>query len=387
MSNSTPPGWYPVPGADGAPHQERWWDGNAWTSEVRPLQGGAAQVADAPTQTWQSPGPSAQGPGQGYGYGTPQDAPPGYGYPGGRPPAPGYGYPGQAPGQGYGAPEYGGGYGAPEYGQGYGGQEYGPGYPGAQPPGYGYPPPPRSGGVKPGVVIGVAAAVLVVGAVITGLALSGGSPSADPTPNPTVPVTKSQDPAPSPTYTLPTTVPTPTQQAPKPAPVLKSTVPDAQHAITVPVFEGWEAQADGLKSTVYLGSGRYTCPDGNNTCIRGQFAVQKDTVQGATAKAAAEAAMPDYAGAIFTGITSHTDSGSGYVTVAGVLGYASRWHVRTSDGTQGYVLLATVPAKGGGFVVFEGGVDDDPAAPDASVLDQILRGIKQDGSAGPGSTT
>ncbi|MFF3070282.1 DUF2510 domain-containing protein [Kitasatospora sp. NPDC057936] len=377
MSNSTPPGWYPVPGADGAPGQERWWDGNAWTSEVRPLQGGAAQVADAPTQGWQPPGPSA--PAAGYGYGAPapapQDAPPpGYGYPGGQ--APGYGYPGQ-------------GYGAPEYGQGYGNQEYGPAYPGAQPPGYGYPPPARGGGVKPGVVIGIAVAVLVVGAVIAGLTLAGGSPSADPTPNPTVTVTRSQDPAPSPTYTLPTTVPTPTQtqQAPKPAPVLKGTVPDAQHAITVPLFDGWEAQTNNTKSTVYLGSGRYTCPDGNNTCIRGQFAIQKDTVQGATAKAAAEAAMPDYAAAIFTGITSHTDSGSAYVTVAGVLGYASRWHVRTSDGTQGYVLLATVPAKGGGFVVFEGGVDDDPAAPDASVLDQILRGIKQDGSAGTGSTT
>ncbi|MEV7023964.1 DUF2510 domain-containing protein [Kitasatospora sp. NPDC093558] len=372
MSNSTPPGWYPAPGPDGTPGQERWWDGNAWTAEVRPLQGGAAQVADAPTQGWQP----AQTP-PAYGYGAPQDPPPpGYGYPGGQ--APGYGYPAQ-------------GYGAPEYGQGYGGQDYGA-YPGTQQPGYGYPPPARSGGVKPAVVIGIAVALLTVGAVIAGLALSGGSPTADPTPNPTVTVTKSEAPAPvpSPTYTLPTNgpTPTPTQRAPKPAPVLKSTVPDPQHAITVPLFDGWDDfPSVGAKTTLYLGSGRYTCPDGNNTCIRGQFAIQRDAIQGATAKAAAEAAMPAYAAEIFSGMTSHTDSGSGSVTVAGVLGYASRWHVRTSDGTQGYVLLAALPAKGGGFVVLEGGVDDDPAAPDASVLDQILRGIKQDGSAGTGSTT
>ncbi|MGW2249855.1 DUF2510 domain-containing protein [Kitasatospora sp. NPDC001660] len=364
MNNSTPPGWYPVPGADGTPGQERWWDGSAWTAEVRPLQGGAAQVADAPTQGWQ-----------------PAPPPPGYGYPGAQ--APGYGYPGQ-------------GYGAPEYGQGYGSQEYGgPAYPGAQPPGYGYPQPARSGGVKPGVIIGIAVAVLTVGAVIAGLALKGGTPTADPTPNPTVTVTRSDaPPAPSPTYTLPTDgptptpTPTPTQRTPKAAPVLKSTVPDPQHAITVPVFDGWDDfPSGGVKTVVNLGSGRYTCPDGNNTCIRGQFAIQRDSVQGATAKAAAESAMPAYAASIFSGLTSHTDSGSGNVTVAGVLGYASRWHVRTSDGTQGYVLLAAVPAKGGGFVVFEGGVDDDPAAPDASVLDLILKGIKKDGSAVTGSTT
>ncbi|MBV6696145.1 DUF2510 domain-containing protein [Kitasatospora aureofaciens] len=356
MSNSTPPGWYPVPGADGTAGHERWWDGTAWTSDVRPLQGGAAQLADAPTQGWQPPGPPAPTP-PGYGYGAPQDA------------------------AGYGSPHEAAGYGYP------GGQAPGYGYPAAPVPGYGYPPPAKpGGGVKPGVVVGIGLGVLAVGGVILALMLNSGSPSADPSPNPTVTVTRSESPAPSPTYTLPTTVPTPTLPAPKPAPALKSTVPDAQHAITVPVFDGWDATTNGTKATVFLGVGRYTCPDGNS-CIRGQFSVQKDTVQGTTAKNAAEATMPGYAGAIFTGITSHTDSGSGYVTVAGVLGYASRWHIRTSDGTQGYVLLAAVPAKGGGFVVFEGGVDDDPAAPDASVLDQILKGIKQDGSAGTGSTT
>ncbi|MGW2373232.1 MULTISPECIES: DUF2510 domain-containing protein [Kitasatospora] len=356
MSNSTPPGWYPVPGADGAPGHERWWDGNAWTSEVRPLQGGAAQVADAPTQTWQ---PTTAQPRPGYGYPAQSGSPAaGYGYPvqdAAQPP--GYGHPGQA---------------------GYPGRSPYPGqeaYPGAA---YGYPPPTGGGGTRPGVIIGIAVAVLAVGGLIAGLVFSnGGDPKAGPTPNPTVTVTQTDSPAPSPTPTRTT----PTVPAPKPVPSPKSTVPDPQHAITVPVFDGWEAATNSAHSTVYLGSGRYTCADGNS-CIRGQFSIEKDTVQGSTPKGAADAAMPGYAGTIFSGITSHTDSGSGYVSVAGVLGYATRWHVSTSDGTRGYVLLAAVPAKGGGYVVFEGGVDDDPAAPDASVLDQILKGIKQDSSSG-----
>ncbi|WP_158835260.1 DUF2510 domain-containing protein [Streptomyces sp. NRRL S-350] len=372
MSNSTPPGWYPVPGADGTPGHERWWDGTAWTSEVRPLQGGApGGLADAPTQTWP---PSEQTPGYGY-PGGPQA--PSYGYPGQEgPPAVGYGYPAQDAYPAQGA------YPAQDAYQGQGGYPGQSAYPGQGGAGYGFPgpghPPQGSGKSRSGLIVGISVGVLAVGGIIAGIMFSGGGdPKADPTPDPTVTVTQSNGPAPSPTP--PTT--SPTVSVPKPAPVLKSTVPDPQHAITVPVFDGWDAATDSAHSTVFLGSGHYTCPDGNS-CIRGQFSIEKDTVQGATPKAAADTAMPTYAGKIFTGITSHTDSGSGYVSVAGVLGYATRWHVQTSDGTQGYILLAAVPAKGGGYVVFEGGVDDDPAAPDASVLDQILTGVKQDSSSG-----
>ncbi|MFJ9695085.1 DUF2510 domain-containing protein [Kitasatospora sp. NPDC101183] len=362
MSNSTPPGWYPVPGADGTPGHERWWDGHAWTEQVRPLPHGGAGIADAATQPWQPPDgrPASQPappppaappaapsvpPRPGYGYGAPQDA--GYGYPGAT--TPGYGYPGQeTPGAaGYGYP--------------------GPGYPG---PGY-RPQGPRR--VRPGLVAGITAAVVTIGALTAYILIGGpdGTPDSGPTPDPVV-TSRTLPPRPAPT--------TSTVAPPKPLPTVKSTVPDTQHSITVPVLDGWDAATNSAHSTVYLGSGRYTCPTGG-ACIRGQFSVEKDAIQGLTAKAAADAAMPVYAGQIFTGITTHTDSGSGTVTVAGVLGYATRWHIRTSDGTQGYVLLAAVPAKGGGFVVFEGGVDDDPQAPDPTALDQILKGIRQDGSA------
>ncbi|PAM97726.1 hypothetical protein CJI59_32900, partial [Streptomyces sp. Alain-F2R5] len=43
MTQATPPGWYPDPGQkqDG-PATERWWDGKAWTDQVRPAGPAAA---------------------------------------------------------------------------------------------------------------------------------------------------------------------------------------------------------------------------------------------------------------------------------------------------------------------------------------------------------
>ncbi|MEU6237967.1 DUF2510 domain-containing protein [Kitasatospora sp. NPDC047058] len=346
MSNSTPPGWYPVQGADGTAGHERWWDGSAWTSDVRPVQAGGGGLADAPTQvSWQSNQPAAPATPPSYGYGAPQQGTPSYGYP--------------AQGQ----------------------ASYG------YPPAAGYPPPTPSGRMKPGVAVAIVVGVLAVVGVVAAIALNSGhdTPRADPTPTVTVTTDSSPTPSPSPTKkTSPPPTPTPTPSLP-PVPVVKDTAADAQHSITVPVFQGWDAQTDTTHSTVFLGSGRYTCP-GGGSCIRGQFSVEKDTISGSSARAAAEAAMPAYAGAIFTGVTGHTDAGSSSTTVAGISGYAVRWHITTSDGTKGYVLMVAVPAKGGGYVAFEGGVDDAAGAPDPSVLDQILKGIKQDTSASGSGT-
>ncbi|NUO46956.1 MAG: DUF2510 domain-containing protein, partial [Streptomyces sp.] len=43
MTQVTPPGWYPDPGqtSDG-PATERWWDGKAWTDQIRPAGSAAA---------------------------------------------------------------------------------------------------------------------------------------------------------------------------------------------------------------------------------------------------------------------------------------------------------------------------------------------------------
>ncbi|MFE2944097.1 DUF2510 domain-containing protein [Streptomyces sp. NPDC059255] len=46
MTYTTPPGWHPDPGHSGdGPRQERWWDGSAWTDELRA----------APTGQWDQP--------------------------------------------------------------------------------------------------------------------------------------------------------------------------------------------------------------------------------------------------------------------------------------------------------------------------------------------
>lgn len=304
---------------------------------MRPVQAGGAQLADVPTQSWQAPQAAAPQP-PSYGYGAPQQ--------GG---AAGYGYPQQGVG-------------------------------------YGYPPPQPPKKVNTGVVVAIVLAVLVVAGVAGGIALSGDDKKDDPQPAPTVSVTTdapSPSPSPSPTRRTPSPSPTPTRPTP-PAPVQTGTVTDKQHSITVPVFSGWESRTDTQNSTVYLSSGPYTCA-GGQSCIRGQFSISKDKVQGDTAKAAAEAAMPTYAGTIFSGVTSHTDAGSAATTVAGVSAYAVRWHIKTSDGTQGYVLVVAAPVKGGGYVLLTGGVDDDLLAPHPSVLDAIVKGIKQDLSSG--STT
>ncbi|MEU3186151.1 DUF2510 domain-containing protein [Streptomyces sp. NPDC006923] len=65
MTYTTPPGWYPDPGHSGdGPPQERWWDGSAWTDEVRagsaPVWG---QPATPPLPVGAPPYPTTPPPG------------------------------------------------------------------------------------------------------------------------------------------------------------------------------------------------------------------------------------------------------------------------------------------------------------------------------------
>ncbi|MFJ2217119.1 DUF2510 domain-containing protein [Streptomyces sp. NPDC101062] len=49
MTYSTPPGWHPDPGHTGdGPRQERWWDGSAWTDELRATPTGQWDPPAAP---------------------------------------------------------------------------------------------------------------------------------------------------------------------------------------------------------------------------------------------------------------------------------------------------------------------------------------------------
>ncbi|MDX3850074.1 DUF2510 domain-containing protein [Streptomyces sp. AK02-01A] len=65
MTYTTPPGWYPDPGHSGdGPRQERWWDGSAWTDEVRAGSAPAwGQPAAPPLPVGAPPYPMAPPPG------------------------------------------------------------------------------------------------------------------------------------------------------------------------------------------------------------------------------------------------------------------------------------------------------------------------------------
>ncbi|MEZ3178646.1 DUF2510 domain-containing protein [Streptomyces pimonensis] len=52
MTQVTPPGWYPDPGqTNEGPATERWWDGRAWTEQVRPVGPAAAWGPPVPDGT------------------------------------------------------------------------------------------------------------------------------------------------------------------------------------------------------------------------------------------------------------------------------------------------------------------------------------------------
>ncbi|MFC9842011.1 DUF2510 domain-containing protein [Streptomyces sp. NPDC060223] len=65
MTQVTPPGWYPDPGqTDDSPATERWWDGETWTDQTRPVGSAAA---------WGPPAhPPATGPYPAYPPGPPR---------------------------------------------------------------------------------------------------------------------------------------------------------------------------------------------------------------------------------------------------------------------------------------------------------------------------
>lgn len=59
VTNSTPPGWHPDPGHTGdGPRQERWWDGTAWSGELRPAPPGAWGPPGAPPYPALPPAPA-----------------------------------------------------------------------------------------------------------------------------------------------------------------------------------------------------------------------------------------------------------------------------------------------------------------------------------------
>ncbi|MGW0823397.1 DUF2510 domain-containing protein [Streptomyces sp. NPDC002845] len=295
MTQVTPPGWYPDPGqtSDG-PATERWWDGKAWTDQIRPV--GSADAWGAPA------------------------------------------HPSNAAGA----------------------------YPA-------YPPAPRRRGLRTGIAVAVAAAVLAsigVGAFV--LTRDGGGSGASSSQGPSGQNGQGgQDPAPGQSG--------PPQQE-------EGYATDLISGISIPVPDGWSGGAITVGAQV-MSEDTYECPgDTSKSCTRGgaySAPARTHGLDATTARAAAEEdisknAEESYGGTTYGSITSHEELASEAVTVAGQKGYLVRWKVITSKGDDGYVesLAFPSPADSDSLVVVRFGVDVSDESPGPAVIDEITEGIK-----------
>ncbi|MCL8013617.1 DUF2510 domain-containing protein [Streptomyces sp. AS02] len=388
MTQVTPPGWYPDPGrkSDGPP-TERWWDGKAWTDQVRPAGSAASwappgePAADAaqsgqPTtdaapsgQPTTDADPSAQ-PATG-------EAPPAY------PPAGGT-LPGQ-PAAGTAHPAY------PGQPPAYGAQLPYPVHPG-------YPGEPQSSGrrgLRTGIAVGVAAVVLAsIGVGVYALTADSGSSGGSATQQgPGGPGGQggpggpgggngggnggSGGQSPSPDQS----------EAPK---VDSGSVTDPVSGISLPIPDGWYGQQVNWGAHV-ASDETYKCPaETSQTCQKGgaysapalALGAKGDTAE-EIAKADIEANAEESYGKGYGEITSHEVLASKAVTVAGQKGYLVRWKAVTSKGTDGYVesLAFPSPVSEQQMVLVRLGVDTTEKQ---SILDEIAKGIKVSTGGGTG---
>ncbi|MBZ6251207.1 DUF2510 domain-containing protein [Streptomyces olivaceus] len=346
-----PPGWYRDPSA---PHQERWWDGTAWTEHRRtpeatgygPVAGHAQAPPQAPRPEQQAPRPHAPPP-----QGLPPQGPRPQAYQAhqawsGRPDAV--------------SPTGGGGSGA-------------------------------GGGRAKAVALTAAAAVLVA-AVVAGVVALGGDDGGSPGAQAPPATAGATDPAP---VSDPPSSPPGTSAPSADAPAV---VEDQLNGVTFPLPDGWERPRHVAEDDVMMTTdGTYKCPADGSVCRHGLVVSRTVT---ANAESAPEAlAREDIADAAddaydrdlignepFGGIESHEEVASGPVAVAGRAGYYVRWRVRTAEGPGGYVQSMVFPSTVGTEspilvrYVFDAGEDGPPM----SDMDTITKGIRPVGDADTG---
>ncbi|MFE9613092.1 DUF2510 domain-containing protein [Streptomyces sp. NPDC006012] len=358
MTQVTPPGWYPDPGqTNDGPPTERWWDGKAWTDQTRPA-GSAAWGPPTPAQP-AGPNPPQQ-PGEPYGS--------------------------QQPGEPHGP--------------------YGP-----YPPYPAQPPAAPRRGLRTGIAVGVAAAVLAcIGVGVYALSDSGsgggsggdradapresggpggqggqggsegqnggqggsGGDSGDGTGG-----SGGQSPAPDKSG----------------APEVKGggTVSDPLNGISMPVPDGWTGRTFSAGAQL-TSDHSYECPgDTSQKCTAGGAYSAPALALGTKGRTAEEVAKADietnaeesYGGKTYGSITSHEVLASKAVTVAGQQGYLVRWKAVTSKGADGYVesLAFPSPANARQMVVVRFGVD---VGGNLSVIDEITQQIKVSSGGGDG---
>ncbi|MFB6549086.1 DUF2510 domain-containing protein [Streptomyces sp. NPDC056405] len=329
MTQETPPGWYPDPGQmNDGPATERWWDGKAWTDQVR---------STGPAAAW-----------------APPTQPPAHDTaPGPYPVHPGYpGLPVQAPSARRRRLRTGiavaaavavlAGIGVGVYvlaDDGSGGNSAGSSQQDRRGPGGREDPFGDSGGGE-----------------------GGESPSPD-----------------SPDGSEPPTIDS-------------GSVTDPVSGISLPIPEGWSGQQLQVGATVTSDDSYKCPGDTSKTCTKGGAYSAPAVVLGTKGGTAEEVAKADieanaeesYGGESYGSITSHEELASKAVTVAGQKGYLVRWKAVTSKGADGYVesLAFPSPADPERIVVVRFGVD---VGEEQAVIDEITKGIEVDSSGGGGT--
>ncbi|MFH8977358.1 DUF2510 domain-containing protein [Streptomyces sp. NPDC017890] len=323
-----PPGWYPDPSA---PHQERWWDGTAWT-EYRRTPGTAGYGTPPPPQQHPVPQPVRQRPVQQ-----------------------------MEPGRSSTVPLFTGG---------------------------AAPRQPGGGTGRGRAVALVTTAAVLVAAVVTGVLLLGEDDGGGPgTPAPPA-TAASTDPAPA------GTTPTPTAPAVDDPAVVEDPLngitfplPDgwvrpkhvAQDDVMMTTDGTYDCPADGG-----------VCRHGlviSRTVTANAESSPKALAQQDVEDAADDAYDRDRIGnKPFGGIESHEEVASGPVAVAGRAGYYVRWRVTTAEGPGGYVQSLVFPSTVGTEspilvrYVFDAGEEGPPL----DDMDRITEGIRPVGDAATG---
>ncbi len=259
---------------------------------------------------------------------------------------------------------------------------------------FGPPTPGGPGGSGSGAASGgrakvvalVAAGVVLVASIVTGVVVLGKDDKSDPgattrtsaTPEATSP----DDDKPEPTETGEATA--------GEAKLLE----DQLNGITLPIPEGWEKPKNTVEKAVTMTTeGTYPCPGDAGFCHHGR--VTSRTVRAGAGNDPEVAAKSDISEAAdraydrdvvdrrpYNGITSHTELRSAPVVVAGSTGYLVRWRVKTESGDGGYVQSVVFPKPGSESLIVVRFAFDADDGPPLSLMDQITEGIRRIGDKG-----
>ncbi len=256
-----------------------------------------------------------------------------------------------------------------------------PGTPAGFPQQPGFPPQAPHGKSRGPVIAVIAASVAVVLAIAVGVVViagdDGGADRADDGPSPTA----SAESSPRDDTT------TPDEDA-SPAPGQEQLA--IADGVTLPVPAGWERVEGTYGAAVNTTS--YTCPLKKERCVRAGAAVYVTPADGdpeAVAQADIEAnATWSYGKDYYGGITSHEETESKPVRVAGQDGYLVRWKIDNKADPDAYVQSVAFPHPDGSgqMLVMRAGVDIHEDAPPVSDMDEIVAGAEKGAIVDEGSS-